>query len=167
MANDEQKDPLNRLVDRFRGSSGDGGRKSDPSQRKVHFSIWYFIAALLVIMWFQTFVSEQQTNRISYSEFKQLIKSGKVDSVIIGADKVTATLKDGKEPNSSVSALRVEDPDLVRDLDAQGIKYSGAADNKWLGVSDFLAAAIGYICLFLEFSHAAHGGRPAGSALGW
>ena len=73
MANDEQKDPLNRLVDRFRGSSGDGGRKSDPSQRKVHFSIWYFIAALLVIMWFQTFVSEQQTNRISYSEFKQLI----------------------------------------------------------------------------------------------
>ena len=46
----------------------------DPSQRKVHFSIWYFIVALLVIMWFQTFVTEQQTNRISYSEFKQLIK---------------------------------------------------------------------------------------------
>src|SRR5208337_4672500 len=106
MANNEKKDPFNKLVDRFRGPSGDGGRKPDPSQRKVHFSIWYFIGALLVIMWFQTFVTEQQTNRLSYSEFKQLIKTGKVDNVTIGADKVTATLRDAKEPNRTLSALR-------------------------------------------------------------
>ena len=162
MANDEQKDPLNRLVDRFRGSSGDGGRKSDPSQRKVHFSIWYFIAALLVIMWFQTFVSEQQTNRISYSEFKQLIKSGKVDSVSIGADKVTATLKDSKEPNSSVSALRVEDPDLIRDLEAQGIKYSGAADNKWLGVLLSWLLPLAIFFFFWSFLMRRMGGGPQG-----
>ncbi|MGO9531680.1 MAG: ATP-dependent zinc metalloprotease FtsH [Syntrophobacteraceae bacterium] len=162
MANDEQKDPLNRLVDRFRGSSGDGGRKSDPSQRKVHFSIWYFIAALLVIMWFQTFVSEQQTNRISYSEFKQLIKTGKIDSVIIGADKVTATLKDGKEPNNSVSALRVEDPDLVKDLDAQGIKYSGAADNKWLGVLISWLLPLAIFVFFWSFLMRRMGGGPQG-----
>ena len=162
MANNEQKDPLNKLVDRFRGSSGDGGRKSDPSQRKVHFSIWYFIAALLVIMWFQTFVSEQQTNRISYSEFKQLIKTGKVESVIIGADKVTATLKDGKEPNSSVSALRVEDPDLVRDLDAQGIKYSGAADNKWLGVLISWLLPLAIFIFFWSFLMRRMGGGPQG-----
>ena len=162
MANDEQKDPLNRLVDRFRGSSGDGGRKSDPSQRKVHFSIWYFIAALLVIMWFQTFVSEQQTNRISYSEFKQLIKTGKIDSVVIGADKVTATLKDGKEPNNSVSALRVEDPDLVKDLDAQGIKYSGAADNKWLGVLISWLLPLAIFVFFWSFLMRRMGGGPQG-----
>ncbi len=162
MANNEQKDPLNKLVDRFRGSSGDGGRKSDPSQRKVHFSIWYFIAALLVIMWFQTFVSEQQTNRISYSELKQLIKTGKVESVIIGADKVTATLKDGKEPNSTVSALRVDDPDLVRDLDAQGIKYSGAADNKWLGVLISWLLPLAIFVFFWSFLMRRMGGGPQG-----
>ena len=162
MANNEQKDPLNKLVDRFRGSSGDGGRKSDPSQRKVHFSIWYFIAALLVIMWFQTFVSEQQTNRISYSEFKQLIKTGKVESVIIGADKVTATLKDSKEPNSTVSALRVDDPDLVRDLDAQGIKYSGAADNKWLGVLISWLLPLAIFIFFWSFLMRRMGGGPQG-----
>ena len=162
MANNEQKDPLNKLVDRFRGSSGDGGRKSDPSQRKVHFSIWYFIAALLVIMWFQTFVSEQQTNRISYSEFKQLIKTGKVESVIIGADKVTATLKDSKEPNSTVSALRVDDPDLVRDLEAQGIKYSGAADNKWLGVLISWLLPLAIFVFFWSFLMRRMGGGPQG-----
>ena len=162
MADNEQKDPLNKLVDRFRGSSGDGGRKTDPSQRKVHFSIWYFIAALLVIMWFQTFVSEQQTNRISYSEFKQLIKTGKVESVIIGTDKVTATLKDGKEPNNSVSALRVDDPDLVRELEAQGIKYSGAADNKWLGVLISWLLPLAIFVFFWSFLMRRMGGGPQG-----
>jgi len=132
MANDEQKDPLNKFMNHFRGPSGDGGKKQ--GQRKVHFSIWYFIGALLVIMWFQTFVTEQQANRVSYSEFKQLVRTGKVESVTIGPDRVTAALKDAQEPNKSVTALRVEDPELVKDLEAQGIKFSGSSDNKWLGV---------------------------------
>ena len=97
MANDEQKDPLNKFMNHFRGPSGDGGRKQD--QRKVHFSIWYFIAALLVIMWFQTLTSEQQANRVSYSEFKQLVRTGKVETVTISPDTVTATLKDAQGPN--------------------------------------------------------------------
>ncbi|HYA41434.1 MAG TPA: ATP-dependent metallopeptidase FtsH/Yme1/Tma family protein, partial [Syntrophobacteraceae bacterium] len=125
MANIEQKDPLNKLMNRLRRPSGDGDRKQD--QRKVHFSIWYFIVALLVIMWFQTFITEQQTNRVSYSEFKQLIRSGKLESVTIGSDRVTGILKDSKEPNRTVTANRVEDPDLVKDLEAQGIKFSGAS----------------------------------------
>ena len=162
MANNEQKDPLNRLVDRFRGSPGDGDRKRDPSQRKVHFSIWYFIVALLVIMWFQTYVSEQQTNTISYSEFKQLIKSGKVDTVAIGADKVTATLKDAKEPNKSISALRVEDPDLVKDLEAQGIKFSGSADSKWLGVLISWLLPLAIFFFFWSFLMRRMGGGPQG-----
>ncbi len=78
MAKDESKDPLDKLMNRFR--SGDGGQKPDPSQRKVHFSIWYFIAALLAIMWLQTVITGQQSNRVSYSEFKEMIKSGKLEN---------------------------------------------------------------------------------------
>ncbi|MGA2403693.1 MAG: ATP-dependent metallopeptidase FtsH/Yme1/Tma family protein, partial [Syntrophobacteraceae bacterium] len=162
MANNEQKDPLDKLVDRFRGSPGDGDRKRDPSQRKVHFSIWYFIGALIVIMWFQTYVSEQQTNIIPYSEFKQLIKTGKVDTVTIGADKVTATLKDAKEPNRPISALRVEDPDLVKDLAAQGIKFSGSADSKWLGVLISWLLPLAIFFFFWSFLMRRMGGGPQG-----
>ncbi len=126
---------MDNFMDRFRGSSGNGGRKNDPSQRRMHFSIWYFVAALLAIMWFQTYMGEQQSNRLSYSEFKQLIMDGKVDSVTISQDKVVAGLKEVRDPNNRfVSAIRVEDPDLVRELQSRGIKYSGAAENKWLGV---------------------------------
>ncbi len=163
MANDESKDPLDKFMNRLRGPSGDGGRKSDPSQRKVHFSIWYFIAALLVIMWLQTFVSEQQTNRVTYSEFKEMIKAGKVESVVIGSDKVTATLKDSKEPNRSVvSALRVDDPDLVKELEAQGIKYSGASDNKWFGVLLSWLLPLAIFFFFWSFLMRRMGGGPQG-----
>ncbi len=160
MADNEQKDPLNKFMDHLRGPSGDGGRKQD--QRKVHFSIWYFIVALLVIMWFQTFITEQQSNRVSYSEFKQLIRAGKVESVTIGPDKVTATLKDAKEPNKIITAVRVEDPDLVKDLEAQGIKFSGSSDNKWLAVLLSWLLPLAIFFFFWSFLMRRMGGGPQG-----
>ena len=160
MANDEQKDPLSKFMNHFRGPSGDGGRKQD--QRKVHFSIWYFIAALLVIMWFQTLMTEQQANRVSYSELKQLVKTGKVESVTISPDTVTATLKDAQGPNKSVSAVRVEDPDLVKDLEAQGIKFSGSSDSKWLGVLISWLLPLAIFFFFWSFLMRRMGSGPQG-----
>jgi len=151
---------LNKFMNHLRGPSGDGGRKQD--QRKVHFSIWYFIVALLVIMWFQTFVTEQQANRVSYSEFKQLIRAGKVESVTISPDKVTATLKDAKEPNKIISAVRVEDPDLVKDLEAQGIKFSGSSDNKWFAVLLSWLLPLAIFFFFWSFLMRRMGGGPQG-----
>jgi len=160
MANNEQKDPLNKFMNHFRGPSGDGGRK--PDQRKMHFSIWYFIVALLMIMWLQTFITEQQANRVSYSEFKQLIRTGKVESVTIGPDRVTATLRDAKEPNKSITAVRVEDPDLVKDLESQGIKFSGSSDNKWLSVLISWLLPLAIFFFFWSFLMRRMGGGPQG-----
>src|SRR5208337_1403909 len=160
MANNEQKDPLNKFMNHFRGPSGDGGRK--PDQRKMHFSIWYFIVALLMIMWLQTFITEQQANRVSYSEFKQLIRTGKVESVTIGPDRVTATLRDAKEPNKSITAVRVEDPDLVKDLESQGIKFSGSSDNKWLGALISWLLPLAVFFFFWSFLMRRMGGGPQG-----
>ncbi|MGC8490909.1 MAG: ATP-dependent zinc metalloprotease FtsH [Syntrophobacteraceae bacterium] len=133
MAGNQQKDPFAKWINRFRGPSNGGDRR--PDQRKVHFSIWYFILAVLVIFWFQSVLSEQQTNRVPYSQFKELIKSGKVASVVVGPDLVTATLKnsDNKQPDKIVSAVRVEDPGLVNELEAHGIKYKGSTGDKWVG----------------------------------
>ncbi|MGO9557258.1 MAG: ATP-dependent zinc metalloprotease FtsH [Syntrophobacteraceae bacterium] len=147
-------------MNHFRGPSGDGGRKQD--QRKVHFSIWYFIAALLLIMWFQTLMSEQQANRVSYSEFKQLVRTAKVESVTISPDTITATLKDAQGPNKSVSAVRVEDPDLVKDLEAQGIKFSGSSDSKWLGVLISWLLPLAIFFFFWSFLMRRMGSGPQG-----
>ncbi len=149
-------------MNRFKGPSGDGGRRPDPSQRKVHFSIWYFIAALLMITWFQTYVGEQQGNRISYSDFKQLIKDNKVDSVTISPEKITGSFKDAQDPNKYFSTVRVEDPDLVKDLESRGIKFSGAVENKWIGVMLSWLLPLGIFFFFWSFLMRRMGGGPQG-----
>ncbi len=159
---EDENSPLDKFVNRFKGPSGDGGRRPDPSQRKVHFSIWYFIAALLLITWFQTYVTEQQTNRIPYSDFKQMVHDNKVESVTISTDKITGTLRDAKEPNKLFSTIRVEDPNLVRDLDAKGVKYSGTAENKWLGVMLSWLLPLALFFLFWSFLMRRMGSGPQG-----
>jgi cell division protease FtsH len=160
MAGNEQKDPLTRFINRFKGPD----RNRGPDQRKVHFSIWYFILAVLVIFWFQSILSQQQTNRVTYSQFKQLIKSGQVGSVVIGPDLVTATLKgaDDKQPAKMVSAIRVEDPDLVRDLEAQKIKFSGSTDDKWLGALLTWVVPLAIFFFFWSFLMRRMSGGPQG-----
>jgi cell division protease FtsH len=158
---EKESDLLDKFMDQFKGS-GNGGRKPDPSQRKVHFSIWYFIAALLILTWFQTFVGEQPSSRITYSDFKQMIRDGKVDSVILSQDKVTGTLKDEKEPNKYFTTVRVEDPDLVRDLEAKGIKYSGAVENKWIGVLLSWLLPLAIFFFFWSFLMRRMSGGPQG-----
>ncbi len=173
---DKNADPMSNLMNRFRRSSGNGGRKPDPSQKKMHFSIWYFIAALVLITWFQTYVGEQQSNRISYSEFKQMIRDGKVATVTLYPDKIVGTLKDGnesqKEPTRDAtqepretrlfSTVRVEDPDLVRDLEAQKIKFSGAMENKWFGVMLSWLLPLAVFFFFWSFLMRRMGGGPQG-----
>jgi cell division protease FtsH len=158
---DKETDLLDKFMERFKGS-GNGGQGPDPSQRKVHFSIWYFIAALLALTWFQSFVGEQQGNRINYSEFRQLIREGKVESVTLSQDRVTGILKDSKEPEKNFSAVRVEDPELVRDLDAQGIKYSGTPENKWVGVLLSWLLPLAIFFFFWSFLMRRMGGGPQG-----
>ncbi len=162
MARNEQKDPLSRFLNRFKGQPGDGDR--GPGQRKMHFSIWYFLLAVLVIFWFHSIVTEQETNRVTYSQFKQLIKSGKVASVVIGPDMVTATLKktDDKQPAKTVSAIRVEDPGLVRDLEAQGIKFSGSMGDRWLTTLVSWVVPLAIFFFLWSFLMRRIGGGPQG-----
>jgi cell division protease FtsH len=91
-----------------------------------------------------------------------LIRAGKVESVTISPDKVTATLKDAKEPNKIISAVRVEDPDLVKDLEAQGIKFSGSSDNKWFAVLLSWLLPLAIFFFFWSFLMRRMGGGPQG-----
>ena len=162
MAGSEQKDPLSRLINHFKGPSR--GRDRKPDQRKVHFSIWYFILAVLVIFWFQSMLSEQATDRVTYSQFKQLIKSGKVASVLISPDLITAELKntDVKLPAKTVSAIRVDDPDLVKDLESHGIKFSGSTGDKWLATLLTWVVPLAIFFFFWSFLMRRMGGGPQG-----
>ncbi|MFP5212466.1 MAG: ATP-dependent zinc metalloprotease FtsH, partial [Acidobacteriota bacterium] len=129
--------PMDRLMDRFKGSSGGGGQRppGGSPQNKMHFSIWYFLLVLLGLAWLQSYMVEPQSERITYSEFKQWVRDGKVDNLVLGPERIRGEIKDAKDPASRYfAALRVEDPELVKMLDEKGIKYTGYAENKWLAV---------------------------------
>jgi cell division protease FtsH len=160
---DEQLSPLDRIMERLRGSSGDGGSQSpDPSQKKVHFSLWYFVVALLLITWLQGFMAEPQREKIPYSEFKQWVKDGKVENLVLQQDRIRGEFKDDKGQVQHFVAIRVEDPELVQLLDQKGVKYTGYAENKWVGLLLSWLLPLAFFIFFWSFLMKRMGAGPQG-----
>ncbi|HOI93937.1 MAG TPA: ATP-dependent zinc metalloprotease FtsH [Syntrophobacter fumaroxidans] len=160
---EEDTNPMDKFMDRLRGSPGDGGPgRPDPSQRKVHFSIWYFILALLLIVWMQTYMGEQQSEKISYSEFKQRVYDGNVQNLLIEQDRITGTMKENDGPGRRFNTIRVEDPELVKQLEAKNIRFSGDVQNPWLGLITWWLLPFAIMIFFWSFLMRRMGGGPQG-----
>jgi cell division protease FtsH len=121
-------------------------------QKKIHFSIWYFIVAMGVLMLFQYFFLAQQQATISYSEFKALVREGRVEDLLIakdsirgklgpGAAETLAKMRAGEKDKTAVAQLakekafysvRMEDPDLIKELEANRIKFTAQPEMTWL-----------------------------------
>ena len=125
---------MNQIIDRIKGWGKGGPSQVDPAQKKVRFSIWYFVAAMFLFFWFQSYSGVQQTEKISYSDFKQWAREGKVESLVVGPEQITGKLRgeEGKPARTFVT-VRIEDPELVGQLEQKEIKFSGYIENKWLG----------------------------------
>jgi len=131
----EESNPMDRFMKHLKGTSGEGDpRGQDPSQRRFHFSFWYFFAALLLVAWVQTYLVEPQRERVTYSEFKQWVRDGRVGNLILGPERVRGELKQEGGSGIQFTTVRVEDPELVPLLDSKGIQYSGYVENKWIAV---------------------------------
>ena len=119
-----------------RGADGGGPRQFlRPSS-----SLWYGLALLLLLGLGQLYFLTPPGRSIPYSEFKGLVKAGKVADATITDQVVHGTLKepgagDGKEAKT-FTTTRVEDPKLTEELEAGGVRYTGEVANRW--VSDLL-----------------------------
>jgi cell division protease FtsH len=117
--------------------------------RKQQFSLWYFIAALVAVMLIQSALFPQHTETLQYSEFKTLLKQGKITNASISDQAITGTLGseglEGLLPPAKIEELkrlgkgehafvtvRLADPGLIAELEAAKIPFSGQAENKWL-----------------------------------
>jgi cell division protease FtsH len=71
--------------------------------------------------------------RLGYSDLKQHIADGQVAEVEIGRDRIRATPSDEslRKKGERWVVTRVDDPELVKQLEAKHIKYSGMADSDW------------------------------------
>ena len=118
-------------------------------KQQRQFSLWYFLIAFLVILAVQSFLFAPHTENLAYSEFKALLKAGKVESVALGERVITGTLKaEGIEGLPSKEKLdelkrtsagehrfvtvRVDDPALVQELETAKVRFAGVIESNWL-----------------------------------
>src|SRR3989337_364013 len=96
-------------------------------------AMWYGLGFRLLLALGQAFFfSLQSGETIPYSSFKQYVREGKVQEVAVAEDRVHGTLKDAAKPRP-FSAIRIEDPKLLEDLEKTGVKYTGEVPNRWIG----------------------------------
>ncbi len=124
----------NKSVPRFNPRGGDRrGPRQMPGRSAS--SLWYGLAFLLVLGVAQLYFLASAGRAVSYSEFKQLLKNGKVVEVWISDQTIRGTLNEeiGTDTKSKLfTTTRVEDPKLTEELEAKGVKYTGELTNHWL-----------------------------------
>jgi cell division protease FtsH len=130
MKKDQKPPPDLRDLLRLKEPSNRGGKK--PGLKKAHFTIWYFVIALLIIFLIQNYVVQKRTEDvIPYSEFKQALRSGKIKELTISQETIQGE-RETEKGSRKFQTVRVEDPDLVKELEANHVKYTGKVDSKWL-----------------------------------
>jgi len=112
----------------------EGQKKKDALPPKTHFSIWYFLIAFLLFTYLQQYFFSPKVETIPYSQFKQYLAEGNVTKLVIGPEHINGTLK-GKDDKreQDFTTIRVDDPNLVKELDEHKVRYSGLYESKLIG----------------------------------
>ncbi len=136
MPPDGQKKPEGNLKDKLSsllGPSGSQEKRKKALPPKANFSIWYFLIVFFVITLLQQYFLAPKMENIPYSSFKQSLAEDRLSNLTIGPQNITGTIK-GKEgqKGQDFMTVRVEDPDLVKDLEQHKVNYSGLYESKFL-----------------------------------
>ena len=79
-------------------------KKKDGLPPKAHFSIWYFVITMLLIIVLQQYFLSPNVETIPYSQFKEDLAQGSVEKLTIGPENITGTLKgQGQEAGAGSS----------------------------------------------------------------
>lgn len=142
------------------------------------FPFWYLLFVLVLIWVWQSAIGQYAVRTIPYSDFKQHLKAGEVTECVVKDDAVEGKI-DPKtpvnaaplEPSSSSGggnkaiaknqgaaskpflfrAVRVEDPKLADELEAAGVRFSGARPNLFAQFLLMWILPIGLLVLIWSF----------------
>jgi cell division protease FtsH len=124
----------------------DRGGKKKPVLKKTHFTIWYFVIAFLIVLLIQNYIVTKKTEDvIPYSEFKQTLRANKIRDLTITQEAISGERETEKGPRR-FTTVRVEDSDLVKELETYHVKYTGKVESKW--VTNILSWVIPLVFFF-------------------
>ena len=150
-----EKAPMEDLKERVRVlfAPGDVQKKKGALPPKTHFSIWYFLITFFLIIYLQQYFFSPKVETIPYSQFKQNLIEGNVTKLIIGPEHINGTLK-GKENKreQDFTTIRVDDPNLVKELDEHKVRYSGLYESKLISTIISWIIPIGIMFLIWRYA---------------
>jgi cell division protease FtsH len=118
------------------------------SDRRVKFSVGYFALAFLLLVAIQALLVENVWT-LPYSEFKTLLREGKVTSATLLEDRIVGAVKDPKSGERPFVTVRVTDPGLVAELEAARVPFSGKTESKWLAnILSWVVPALVFVALW-------------------
>lgn len=117
-------------------------------KKRPFVPISYFILPLLILLLFQNVFQRTEVETIAYSEFKSLLKSGMVTDLTIGDYTIRGNVKangakeilpperldmaDEKRTGYPFVVVRVEDSELMAELERVGVVFRGEISSNWL-----------------------------------
>ena len=130
----------------MRGGHGGADRHGDTA---AQVSIGYFIVTMIALFLLQAVLFAPHAETLSYSEFKTLVRKGKVSNLVLDRQTISGTLAaeglEGLLPKETLEKLkragggphrftvaRVDDAGLVAELEAANVKFTGRVENTWL-----------------------------------
>src|SRR6186713_3362175 len=113
--------------------------------------IWYFLGGLLLLVLVQTWFLAPSGRQVSYSDFKTAVRAGQIAEVYVGEQTIRGTLKREADGTKNFSSTRIEDPKLLEDLDAAGVKYTGEFVSRWL--PEILGWILPLVFIFVIWSY--------------
>ncbi len=120
-----------------------------PLGDQLHQLPWLIMGLVMMLWILATYLATGvQATQIPYSEFKTMIRQQAFQEVILGPATVRGTAKvDSGEPPKTYKAVRPEDPDLLRELEARNVRYRVEAQNRWIAY--VLSWVVPFVLLFL------------------
>jgi cell division protease FtsH len=109
-----------------------GERRTIPRPGRPGGAVWYVLGFLLLMALAQVWFLPPAGRTISYSEFKTAVRAGQVAEVTVGDQAVRGAYKADVNGSRNFNTARIEDPKLIEELDAAGVKYTGEQVSRWL-----------------------------------
>ena len=106
-----------------------------PVNKKISFSVLCAFLTIGAVLFVLNFITPMQMpEELPYSEFKTLLAAGNVAEVTVTRQSLLGKLKpeEGSNEPKLFTTVRVEDPDLVKELNGRNVKFTGMIESTFL-----------------------------------